>query len=51
MHAQKRDSKNKLHSLHAPEDECLTAKGTPYEFGVKVSVAVTATEELLVGMR
>ncbi len=50
---QKRESKNKLYALHAPEVECI-AKGkarTPYEFGVKVSVAVTAKEGLVVGMR
>jgi IS5 family transposase len=53
LHAQRRDAKNKLYALHAPEVECL-AKGkarTPYEFGVKVSVAVTAKEGLVVGMR
>lgn len=53
LHSQKRDSKNKLYALHAPEVECI-AKGkarTPYEFGVKVSVAVTASEGLVVGMR
>ena len=53
LHAQRRDSKNKLYALHAPEVECL-AKGkarTPYEFGMKVSVAVTAQEGLVVGMR
>lgn len=53
LHAQRRDSKNKLYALHAPEVECI-AKGkarTPYEFGVKVSVAVTAREGLVVGMR
>lgn len=53
LHAQRRDSKNKLYALHAPEAECI-AKGkarTPYEFGVKVSVAVTAKEGLVVGMR
>jgi len=41
--AQKRDDKAKLHALHAPEVECI-AKGkarTRYEFGVKVSIAVT----------
>ena len=41
--AQKRDDKNKLYALHAPEVECI-AKGkarTRYEFGVKVSIAVT----------
>ena len=50
---QRRDSKNKLYALHAPEVECI-AKGkarTPYEFGVKTSVAVTAREGLVVGMR
>ncbi len=49
LHAQHRQSKNKLYALHAPEVECI-AKGkarTPYEFGVKVSVA----EGLVVGMR
>jgi len=53
LHQQRRDSKNKLYALHAPEVECI-AKGkarTPYEFGVKVSVAVTANEGLVVGMR
>ncbi len=53
LHEQRRDSKNKLYALHAPEAECI-AKGkarTPYEFGVKVSVAVTAKEGLVVGMR
>jgi IS5 family transposase len=53
LHAQQRDSKTKLYALHAPEAECI-AKGkarTPFEFGVKVSVAVTATEGLVVGMR
>jgi transposase, IS5 family len=53
LHQQRRDSKNKLYALHAPEVECI-AKGkarTPYEFGVKVSMAVTANEGLVVGMR
>ena len=53
LHAQRRASKNKLYSLHAPEADSIT-KGkvrTPYEFGVKVSVAVTAKEALVVGMR
>jgi transposase, IS5 family len=41
--AQKPDDKNKIYALHAPEVECI-AKGkarTRYEFGVKVSIAVT----------
>jgi IS5 family transposase len=53
LYAQRRDSKNKLYALHAPEVECI-AKGkarTPHEFGVKTSVAVTAKEGLVVGMR
>lgn len=51
--AQKRNDKNKLYSLHAPEVECI-GKGKvrqPYEFGVKVSVAVTHKEGLVVGMK
>lgn len=46
LYPQRRDSKNKLYALHGPEVECI-AEGkvrTPYEFGVKVSVAVTAKE-------
>jgi len=53
LYAQRRESSHKLYALHAPETECI-AKGkarTPYEFGVKVSVAVTADEGLVVGMR
>ena len=44
---------NKLYSLHEPEAECI-AKGKtrqPYEFGVKVSIAATHKEGLVVGMR
>lgn len=53
LHAQQRQSKAKLHALHAPEVECIAKDKarTPYEFGVKVSVAVTAAEGLVVGMR
>ncbi len=50
---QKRGDKNKLYSLHAPEVECI-GKGKvrqPYEFGVKVSVAVAHKEGLVVGMK
>jgi len=50
---QKRSDKNKLYSLHAPEVECI-GKGKarqPYEFGVKVSVAVTHKEGFVVGMK
>lgn len=50
---QKTKDKNKLYALHAPEVECIS-KGkarTPYEFGVKVTVATTLKEGLVVGMR
>lgn len=50
---QRTKDKNKLYALHAPEVECIS-KGkarTPYEFGVKVSVATTLKEGLVVGMR
>ena len=45
--------KNKLYALHAPEVECIS-KGkarTPYESGVKVSIATPLKEGLVVGMR
>ena len=50
--AQQRDSKHKLYAVHAPEVECI-AKGKTakkYEFGVKVSVAVTNRSNFVVGM-
>ncbi len=50
---QKPKDKNKLYALHAPEVECIS-KGkarTPYEFGVKVTVATTLKEGIVVGMR
>ena len=46
-------NKHKLYALHAPEVECIS-KGkarTPYEFGVKVSLATTLKEGLVVGCR
>ena len=49
--AQRKDDKNKLYSQHAPEVECI-AKGKVhkrYEFGVKVSVAVTNKSNFVVG--
>jgi IS5 family transposase len=48
---QKPKDKNKLYALHAPEVECVS-KGkarTPYEFGVKVTIATTLKEGLVVG--
>jgi IS5 family transposase len=50
---QKPKDKNKLYALHAPEVECIS-KGkarTPYEFGVKVTIATTLKEGLVVGCR
>jgi IS5 family transposase len=50
---QKTKDKNKLYALHAPEVECIS-KGkarNPYEFGVKVTLATTLKEGLVVGMR
>lgn len=50
---QKRTTKGKVYSLHAPEVECI-AKGKahrPYEFGVKVSLAVTHKEGFVVGIK
>lgn len=44
---------NKLYALHAPEVECI-GKGKarqPFEFGVKVSMAVTHKSGLIVGAR
>ena len=49
--AQKKDSSNKLYSLHAPEVECIS-KGKAhkrYEFGVKASIAVTNRSSFVVG--
>lgn len=53
IRTQQRHDKNKLYALHAPEVECL-AKGKarkPYEFGVKVSLAVTHKQGLMVGAK
>ena len=53
IRTQQRHSKNKLYALHAPEVECI-GKGKarkPYEFGVKVSLAVTHKHGLMVGAR
>jgi IS5 family transposase len=50
---QTRGTKGKVYSLHAPEVECI-AKGKghrPYEFGVKVSLAVTHREGFVVGIQ
>ena len=47
------DSRAKLYSWHAPEVECIS-KGksrNPYEFGVKVGLAMTLKGNLIVGVR
>jgi IS5 family transposase len=53
IRTQQRHDKNKLYALHAPEVECI-GKGKarkPYEFGVKVSLAVTHKQGLMLGAR
>lgn len=53
IRTQTRHSKNKLYALHAPEVECIS-KGKArnrYEFGVKVSLAITHQQGLMVGAK
>ena len=48
-----REGKGKLYALHAPEVECI-GKGKsrqPYEFGVKVGIATTLKDNLIVGAK
>jgi transposase, IS5 family len=50
---QRPNDKGKLYALHAPEVECI-GKGKarqPYEFGVKVSLANTEKQGLIIGAR
>ena len=50
IYTQKRDDKQKLYSVHAPEVECI-AKGKShkkYEFGCKTSVATTSKSNWIV---
>jgi transposase, IS5 family len=51
--AQQRTDKRKLYALHAPEVECLSKGkiGKRYEFGVKVALATTNREALVVAMQ
>ena len=53
IHAQQRHGKNKVYSVHEPEVECIAKgkAGKPYEFGNKVSVAITSWGGWLVGAR
>jgi len=53
IRSQRTHDKNKLYAVHAPEVECIS-KGKarkPYEFGVKVSLAVAHKSGLIVGAR
>ncbi|MFT7772149.1 IS5 family transposase [Roseateles sp.] len=53
IRTQRPHDKGKLYALHAPEAECI-GKGKarqPYEFGCKVSLAVTHRQGLMVGAR
>ena len=53
IRTQQPTDKNKLYALHAPEVECIS-KGKArnrYEFGVKVSLAVTHKQGLMVGAK
>jgi IS5 family transposase len=50
---QKRDSKNKIYSIHEPEVSCI-AKGKEhkkYEFGSKVSILLTKKSGIIVGAK
>jgi transposase, IS5 family len=53
IHAQQRHDKNKIYSVHEPEVQCIGKgkAGKPYEFGNKVSVAVTSRGGWLVGAK
>ncbi len=53
IHAQQRHDRNKVYSVHEPEVECIAKgkAGKPYEFGNKVSVAVTNRGGWLVGAK
>jgi len=53
IHAQQRHDKNKVYSVHESEVECIAKgkAGKPYEFGNKVSVAVTSRGGWLVGAK
>jgi len=52
LYVQKRNDKQKLYSIHAPEVECIS-KGKVhkhYEFGCKVSVVTTSRDNFIVGI-
>ena len=53
IHSQQRHGKNKVYSVHEPEVECIAKgkAGKPYEFGNKVSVAVSSRGGWFVGAK
>jgi IS5 family transposase len=53
IHTQQRHDKNKVYSVHEPEVQCIAKgkAGKPYEFGNKVSVAVSSRGGWLVGAK
>jgi len=53
IHAQQRYDKNKVYSVHEPEVECIAKgkTGRKYEFGNKVSVAVTSRGGWMAGAK
>jgi transposase, IS5 family len=53
IHAQQRHDKNKIYSVHEPEVECIAKgkAGKRYEFGNKVSVAVSSRGGWFVGAK
>jgi IS5 family transposase len=53
IHAQQRHDKNKIYSVHEPEVECIAKgkAGKQYEFGSKVSVAVSSRGGWFVGAK
>jgi IS5 family transposase len=53
IHTQQRHDKNKIYSVHEPEVQCIAKgkAGKQYEFGNKVSVAVSSRGEWFVGAK
>jgi len=53
IYEQQRHDKNKIYSVHEPEVECIAKgkAGKPYEFGNKVSVAVSSRGGWFVGAK
>jgi len=53
IHSQQRHDKNKVYSVHEPDVECIAKgkAGKPYEFGNKVSVAVSSRGGWFVGAK